>query len=116
MSNERINPYYNSEKLGWSRIEFDQPDMSYEYNTICFWRTKDGLIFTAEDSGCSCPTPFEKYEGVDEKEIIQKLERVGSYEQAIQTIDAWNVGFDKKPYGAFLDEKRQLKAWFKEPR
>ena len=32
---------------------------SWEYDMTKVYRRKDGALFYAEDSGCSCPTPFE---------------------------------------------------------
>lgn len=102
-----MNPYYDADKMGWEVIEFDQPNMYYEFNTLVFWKTKEGIIYTAQSSGCSCPCPFEEYDGKDEISIRQKLERVGSYEQANSTINSWNDN-----YGLFLEEKQKLKGWF----
>lgn len=90
-----INPYYDPAKLGLIMLEFDQPNMDYEYNTLCFWVTESGQVYSASDSGCSCPTPFEYYSGKSQKQVIQKLERVGSLEQAIRIFDSWN----KSSYG-----------------
>lgn len=114
----KIDPYHDSDKLGWKQITFDQPDMSYEFNTLCFWRTDKGLVFTAQDSGCSCPSPFEDYNGDTAVEIEQKLERVGSFEQAQRTIDAWNKDYNNKPYlnsAEIRSELEQLESWFNDP-
>lgn len=41
--------------------DLEQPDLSYEYNTIIAWRDlATGKVYIAADSGCSCPTPFEQ--------------------------------------------------------
>ena len=105
------NPYYNPEVLGLEMISFEEePD--YNFNIICFWATEDGQIYAANDSGCSCPTPFEDYCGKDQKEVLQKLDKVGSVEQAESTFDAWN-----KDYRGFIlkgSEKRDLAEWVKQ--
>lgn len=90
------NPYYAPEKLGLEMISFQEPGLCYEYNTLCFWSTGDGRVFSASDSGCSCPTPFEKYEAETQVECLQRLERVGSKEQAEQIFESWNGGYDGK--------------------
>lgn len=103
-----MNPYFDSEKLGWKTVSFHEPDLSYEYNTLCFWVTKDGLVYSASDSGCSCPTPFEGYEGNSELEITKQLERVGSYDQALAIFNSWNKDYDNKPFlskDEFFNEK-----------
>lgn len=114
-----INPYYDPDKLGLSLVSFDEPDMSYEYNTLCFWATEDGLIYTAQDSGCSCPTPFEERHARETREeVLQTLERVGSLDQALATFDSWNSWGTDAWEGAKAnlgpDERRRLEVWFKE--
>lgn len=108
-----MNPYYETEQCGLEMLEFNQPNMCYEFNTLCFWATAEGLIFSASDSGCSCPTPFENYCGETQTEIVQKLERVGSVTQAESIFDAWNKDFDGRPYLA-ISERQKLADWLKE--
>jgi len=57
------NVYYSPEKNGLSQLDcLDEPGLFYEYNTFCVWQhDKSGRVFYAQDSGCSCPTPFENY-------------------------------------------------------
>lgn len=105
-----MNPYYNPEKLDLELLSFDEPNMSYEYNTLCFWVTKEGLIYCASDSGCSCPTPFEEYSGENQKEVIQKLERIGSLEQSLSIFDSWNKGYDNRPYLS-IESRKELEKW-----
>ena len=112
----KMNPKDDFKKLGWKKICFDEPDMCYEYNTLNFWITEDGRVFSASDSGCSCPTPFEDYCGNTEEEIEQKLERVGSYEQALSIFKAWNKNCDGKPFmltEEFLNNEELKKAFLK---
>lgn len=100
-----INPYYRPEKLNLELLSFDEPGLSYEYNTLCFWATPDGRIFSASDSGCSCPVPFEGYSGNNQNEVIQCLDRVGSVEQAESIFDSWNRNFLPQ------SERNDLTAW-----
>lgn len=57
------NIYYNPEGSGLEKlVELDEPDLSYEYNTLVVVRHLESRrLFFAQDSGCSCPTPFEDY-------------------------------------------------------
>ncbi len=109
---EKINPYYNPEKLDLEMIDFDEPNMSYEFNTLCFWATKDGRVFTASDSGCSCPTPFEDFEGETQDDVLKLLERVGSVAQAETTFDSWNRNYDGKPLLQHTDREKAIE-WVK---
>lgn len=76
--NNKLNPYYDSDKLGLEMLSFDEPHLSYEFNTLCFWATPDKQVYSASALGCSCPTPFEDYERADLKAILPLLKRVGS--------------------------------------
>lgn len=105
-----INPYYNPEKLDLEMFTFNQPNMGYEFNTLCFWATENGRIYTASDSGCSCPVPFEDYEGENQIEIIQKLEQIDSIEQAESVFDSWNKDYDGGPLLP-ISKRQQLSEW-----
>jgi hypothetical protein len=60
------NPYYNPEALGLTTVaELEFSDMDYQFDTRVVWKNEDGALFTARDSGCSCPTPFEDYTSVE---------------------------------------------------
>lgn len=108
-----LNPYYDYENLGLVRLSFDEPDMSYEYNTLCFWATEDGQVYTARDSGCSCPTPFEDaYAAETREEVLALLERVGSLEQAENTFDSWNKTYNGKTHLG-PDSRHELSEWIK---
>lgn len=57
------NVYYDPQKFGLSVVDsLDEPDLSYEYNTLVVWKhDQSNRLYWAQDSGCSCPTPFESY-------------------------------------------------------
>lgn len=57
------NVYYHPEKSGLVLVDsLDRPNMSYEYETLIVLQHIDsGRIFYAQDSGCSCPVPFEDF-------------------------------------------------------
>lgn len=57
------NVYYNPEEFGLVLVNcLDEPNLSYEYNTlIVLQHTATKRLFFAQDSGCSCPTPFENF-------------------------------------------------------
>lgn len=64
------NVYYNPEKHDLEVVfEIEYSDLCYQYDTRVVWRHKQtGVLYTARDSGCSCPTPFEDYAGVADLE------------------------------------------------
>ena len=88
MSDEKHNPYYHPEKLGIKEVlTIDEDDTGYDFNTLCFFVHEDGRIFSANDSGCSCPTPFEDFEGATIDDC--KLTLVTSLSQALRLYNEW---------------------------
>jgi hypothetical protein len=66
------NVYDNPEKYGLETVgEVEWDDESYAFNITAIWRDpQDGQLYLASDSGCSCPSPFEDFDG------LAKLKRV----------------------------------------
>ncbi len=61
------NPYYNPENLGLEIVEQLNPNMSYEFDMVVVWKAiESGNLYWAADSGCSCPTPFEDYNSIED--------------------------------------------------
>lgn len=109
---EYHNPYYNPEKLGLEMLSFDEPNLSYEYNTYIFVRTPDGRVFAAQDSGCSCPTPFENYQGRTMDEVIQKMERMEDYSMAQGYLRTWGRSWDGKHSWVDEGDIRSVERFF----
>lgn len=56
------NVYYVPDNLGLTVVaEIEYSDQSYCFDTRVVWKDTSGKLYTARDSGCSCPTPFEDY-------------------------------------------------------
>lgn len=48
----------------------EDPDACYSFDDIIVWKDKEtGKLYYAEDSGCSCPSPFES----ETRETIRPL-------------------------------------------
>lgn len=57
-----MNVYYNPDEYGYTLVGvLDEEDLSYEFNMLCVWMDDSGRLRWAQDSGCSCPSPFEDY-------------------------------------------------------
>ena len=106
-----INPYYNPKGLGVELLSFDRPDLSYEYDTFCLWK-RDGRIWTAKDSGCSCPVPFEDHCGMDWDAVALTLIEMDSPERAVTFFDEWNKGYDGRKF-LTGDEREKILEWCK---
>ncbi|GAA0970037.1 hypothetical protein GCM10009555_018260 [Acrocarpospora macrocephala] len=52
--------YYSPENYGLTTIgEIDWSDGCYQFDYTVIWRNQDGQLLYGEDTGCSCPSPFE---------------------------------------------------------
>lgn len=62
-----MNIYYDPEKFGLSIFdEIEWSDGCYQFDLTVVWRkVNTNEFFYAEDSGCSCPSPFESM-GMDD--------------------------------------------------
>ena len=69
------NIYYSPESYGLRVImTIDHNDEPYQFDMTVYWTDDNGNFYTASDSGCSCPTPFENYHSVEELERITPQE------------------------------------------
>lgn len=58
--------YRNPEKFGLTQVgEIEWSIPSYDFDLTVVWRDAQGKLYWADDSGCSCPAPFEDYESVE---------------------------------------------------
>jgi hypothetical protein len=63
-----MNVYYHPEKSGLEFFEdFEDPEASYSFDKFTIWERKtDGALFYGMDSGCSCPSPFENVNKIED--------------------------------------------------
>lgn len=63
--------YYSPESYGLEVVgEVEFSDMNYQFDTTVVWRdVETGDLYYADDSGCSCPCPFEGHN----RETITKI-------------------------------------------
>lgn len=54
-----MNIYYDPENFGLEIVASEDRGYTYEFDMVVVWKNKQGDLFWASDSGCSCPTPFE---------------------------------------------------------
>ena len=54
------NVYYNPSDFGLEIVtEFELSEPCYSFDTVVVWANEKGEYFIDQDSGCSCPSPFE---------------------------------------------------------
>lgn len=55
-----MNIFYDPAKFGLETVgTVDYSSGSYEFEYLAVWKDASGQLYYAEDSGCSCPSPFE---------------------------------------------------------
>jgi hypothetical protein len=66
------NLYYTPERFGLCILGELDEDLSYEFNMLVVWgsvggeASGGGKMWWEQDSGCSCPAPFEECHGVQD--------------------------------------------------
>jgi hypothetical protein len=103
-----INPYFNPEKLNLDILSIDNGG-SYEFDIILFCSPKDskGVVYYETDSGCSCPIPFEGFEGKNQQEVLCGMVRIENIEHALEEYKNWggNSAWDKTDITNWLIKK-----------
>lgn len=71
------NVYYYPETWDLTSLgEIDRSRGSYVYDTIVFWQHKETKkIYSAQDSGCSCPIPFEDFNFLKDLTLVETLKQ-----------------------------------------
>jgi hypothetical protein len=92
--------YYQPEKFDLTPVaEVDFSDGNYCFDYRVVWRHSSGVFYTARDSGCSCPSPFEDYTKLED---LDKLDlAVLEVEVADELKCEYGCG-DKATYADFL--------------
>jgi hypothetical protein len=97
--------YYSPEKFGLTNVdEIELDNESYQFNIRAVWKHVDGRLYTARDSGCSCPSPFENYTSLDDLDEIRVQQQVDEIKGEVEDSAATR---DKKD--AFVEKLDQ--AW-----
>ena len=82
------NIYYSPEAYGLEVVgECEFSDLDYQFDTRVVWKTTDPkpvMYYTARDEGCSCPTPFEEYQHINDLAIFNYDELVAEAHQELK--------------------------------
>jgi hypothetical protein len=85
------DPYSKPEKYGLEIIGSIDWDMtSYSFDMTVVWRDSETQqLFYADDSGCSCPSPFEDFSS---KEQLTEVSKAELHEHLLKREEAasWN--------------------------
>lgn len=70
------NIFYDPEKFGLEIFDHIEDDnASYSFDDFVIFKNKDGKLFYLQDSGCSCPTPFDGM-GIDDLTEINDINQL----------------------------------------
>lgn len=83
------NPYYKPEHFGLeivASIDVYEPNYDFDIRVVWF-HSETGVFYTARDAGCSCPSPFEDYHGLEQLDVLDEgmLEAIRSELEAANT-------------------------------
>ena len=83
------NIYYDPEDYGLKVLAMAEADLSWEFSMFVVWVDEKGMLFYAEDSGCSCPDPFG---GINHITQLLRLDGHFGLESFYQTLNYWKQG------------------------
>lgn len=85
--------YYAPEKFGLTTIgEVDFSDGCYQFDLTVVWRRdSDGVFVYADDSGCSCPSPFED-KGIADLVVLRKRGGLADFRKHLAQREADSYG------------------------
>lgn len=103
---EKRNIYYEPAAFGLEIVaEHDFSDWSYQFDTRVVWRDREGRLYTARDSGCSCPSPFEDYEGVESLERLTTPDPLRTeYREELKNHESYPEGTNIEGWGSFIEK------------
>jgi hypothetical protein len=104
------NLYSEPEKFGLTIVGTLDDGGAYEFDMFLVLRDEAGNYYTADDAGCSCPSPFEDFTSMD------KLDGPYTRDQVLAAMEEW-IGtgedsrlHDERSWGSLsLDEVVDLK-------
>lgn len=103
-----MNLYYDPEKFGLKVLgDIDWSDGYYQFDQTVIWQDEQGQMYYADDSGCSCPSPFESM-GRDDLIACSFPELQAHLEKRVE--DDYNEDENEKNKAAMVDLLARLRA------
>ncbi len=107
------NVYETPEKYGLKVVaELEFSDLSYVFDTRVVWRHEEtGILYTARDAGCSCPSPFEEYNTLADLEQLASLDTLrDEYKADGGNEDGWGHLVPQEEWARFSRSVRDALA------
>ena len=86
------NIYYDPEDYGLKVFTSVEDEADYEFDMFVVWVDEAGALFYAEDSGCSCPEPFQGIAGIGELGTIIGADGLKAFFDALTAWGKCNEG------------------------
>jgi hypothetical protein len=83
------NIYYSPEKFGYTTLGEIDFGESYEFDIYVVF-VRNGKVFYTQDSGCSCPSPFEDTTEDDLEEITDSM----AFKEILNEQSVGSAAFD----------------------
>jgi hypothetical protein len=95
------NVYYNPEAHGLTLVaEHELSEPNYSYDTLAVFKDDEGF-YLATDSGCSCPVPFENYEGKGDLTGPLTAEQAVEESRTIKAV-SYESDFERADFEAYI--------------
>jgi hypothetical protein len=75
------NIYHDPEAFGLEVVGDVDVAGNWEFDMFVVWKDSDGVLYWAEDSGCSCPIPFDDHS----RHTLSS----GSVQECHKALDEW---------------------------
>ena len=102
------NIYYNPEDFGLELVgEFEWTEPCWSFDTLAVWKEGRGRYWIGEDSGCSCPSPFENITDINELDgpyTKEGLRKRIDYRIKEQTERKYSYGYSKAELKRYASE------------
>lgn len=98
--------YHNPQKLGLevvAEVELSEPDYSFDIAMV-WWHTQTNKFYVAQDSGCSCPSPFEDFTS------LEKLNGPLTRHEAADWLKGWMPPEGVKEYWRYAEDPDKVVA------
>jgi len=102
------NIYYSPESYGLQIVgDFEWSEPDYSFDMLVVWKEGRGKYWIGEDSGCSCPSPFEDINDINQLDgpyTKDGLRKRINYRIEERTDNGYGYGYSKAQLKKFASD------------